>query len=640
MVCRSLFEKDKLLYALMLCLKCQETDKELKLNEAMCLLTGIPGNPQDEKPEGSGWLNLVSWQRIVTLQTLGDVFDGFAGDFAANIAGWQAVFDSDNPKDVDWPNNFKMRCSPLQKALLLFALRTDAVVPAIQDIVEAKMTRFFLEPPPLDLATCYQDSDPVTPLIYILASGSDPMSDIQKLAETMDMLANINPISLGQGQGPQAIAGIKEGSARGKWVLLQNCHLGVSFMPILETMIEKFEIDNMHEMFRLWLTACPSPAFPISILQNGVKMTIEPPKGLRMALTRSYLAMDEQWFEGCTKPYEFKKLLFGLSFFHGLVLERRGFGPVGWNVAYGFSEPDRDISMQQLRNFLDEFEGVPYAALNYMVACANYGGRVTDGQDQMCIKEILKDFYTPRILDKDYKFSISGIYYSPEPGTKAETLEFIKSLPLNTTPEAFWLHNNATLTAAINEGMGILKTAVTMMSSFGGGGSTDDDDEGPKKTDEEKFSDIANDLVAQLPPACDIGAVLRKYPVKYEQCLNTVLAMELGKFNRLLNKITDTCVNLVKAVKGLVVFSPELESVGQGCLQNKIPAPWMGVSYPSLKPMLSYVADHLERWKFMSDWLKCSCVPRLKSRLSRWRTTGVCRSPFSPASSGAARRRC
>merc|ERR1719160_2387729 len=143
-----------------------------------------------------------------------------------------------------------------------------------------------------------------------------------------------------------------------------------------------------------------------------------------------------------------------------------------------------------------------------------------------------------------------------------------------------------------------------MMSSFGGGVATDDEDDGPKKIDEEKFSDIVNDLVATLPPACDIGAVQRKYPVKYEQCLNTVLAMELGKFNRLLNKINDTLVNLVKAVKGLVVFSPELEAVGNGCLTNTIPGPWMGVSYPSLKPMLSYFDDFLQRLKFMNNWFK------------------------------------
>merc|ERR1719198_2960229 len=142
-------------------------------------------------------------------------------------------------------------------------------------------------------------------------------------------------------------------------------------------------------------------------------MTLEPPKGLKQGLVRGYLSFDEEWFEGSSKPKEFKKMCFGLCFFHGLILERRGFGPVGWNNKYAFSEPDRDISRQQLRNFLEDFDGVPYEALNYMVAEANYGGRVTDNQDRRCIITILKDFFTPKILTDEYKFSSSGIYYAP-----------------------------------------------------------------------------------------------------------------------------------------------------------------------------------------------------------------------------------
>jgi len=57
-------------------------------------------------------------------------------------------------------------------------------------------------------------------------------------------------------------------------------------------------------------------------------------------------------------------------------------------------------------------------------------------------------------------------------------------------------------------------------------------------------------------------------------------------------------------VKGLVVFSPELEAVADGCLTNKTPDPWMGVSYPSLKPLLSYYEDFSERMKFMGRWIK------------------------------------
>lgn len=45
-----------------------------------------------------------------------------------------------------------------------------------------------------------------------------------------------------------------------------------------------------------------------------------------------------------------------------------------------------------------------------MAAEANYGGRVTDPMDRRLIKIILKQFYSPDILEDGFTLSRSGIY--------------------------------------------------------------------------------------------------------------------------------------------------------------------------------------------------------------------------------------
>ena len=116
---------------------------------------------------------------------------------------------------------------------------------------------------------------------------------------------------------------------RGTWIMLQNCHLAASWMPKLEAIVEQYDPDTMHRDYRLWLTSMPSEKFPVSILQNSVKMTVEPPRGVKANLNMCYLNETDAHLDNSPKPVEFKKCLFAICFFHALLQDRRKFGPLG-----------------------------------------------------------------------------------------------------------------------------------------------------------------------------------------------------------------------------------------------------------------------------------------------------------------------
>lgn len=594
-ICRSLLEKDKLMFSFLLCISIKQGKNEMESAEWYFLLTG--GVALSEPPPNPAklWLSDKQWAEFSRLSAL-PAFQGIVEEFLESEDQWKAVYDSPVGHTLAFPG-LMGNVSPFKRLLGLRCIRPDLLVVGVQLFLVEEMGEKFVKPPQFDLALCFSDSNVSSPLVFILSPGSDPISSVLKFADSLRQKAET--ISLGQGQGPIAERMIVRAREAGTWVVLQNCHLAPSWMPTMEKIAEDIKPENTHNEFRMWCTTYPSDVFPAAVLQNGVKMTNEPPQGLRANLLGSYMSdpIGEKGFlESVVKGKEFRVLLYALCFFHALVRERRQFGPLGWNIQYEFNESDLSISIRQLAMFVDENAEIPLRALRYCTGECNYGGRVTDDKDRRTLTCILSRFYCMDVFEESYAFDENGLYKLPPDGSYDSYLKFIEDLPLVAPPGVFGLHDNATITKDQNQTTKLCSDILLTQST---GGSSD----GGSTSQEDMVESVANDILTRLPENFDMEVAQIRYPVQWDESMNTVLCQELVRFNNLIATIRGSLVSLRKALKGLVVMSSELENVSQSLFYGKIPAMWASKSYPSLKPLGSYVNDLLERISFFSKWL-------------------------------------
>ncbi|XP_047042351.1 dynein axonemal heavy chain 7 [Helicoverpa zea] len=606
-ICRSLFEKDKMVFSLLLVITIMIAEKEVTRNNVMFLVGGA--QPRHVVHNPVQFLSPQAWAEFNALNEL-PKFNGILEHFLANVAVWEAYCDTPDPQDKPLPSPWDTKLDMFEKMMVMRCMRLDMMVPAVQNYVAAKMGRRFVEPPLFDLASSYADSHCCIPLLFVLTPGSDPMETLLKFADDQGFgSSRLFSLSLGQGQGPIAVKLIEEGVRSGTWVVLQNCHLAKSWMPTLEKICEGLTPDATHPDFRLWLTSYPADHFPVYVLQNGVKMTNEPPQGLRANIARSYSSdpiNDLEWFEGNKQTEVFKKLLFALCFFHAVVQERRQFGPLGWNIRYEFNETDLRISVTQLYMFLNEYDDVQFIALRYLTGECNYGGRVTDDWDRRTLNTILYKFYNPKAIEvHNYALDPSGVYHIPTLKEHSEFITFARSLPAATPPSVFGFHTNADITKHFREAEDLLDTAILtqdrtdLEKKYQDSMATGDTDVTP----EMQAMAIAEDVLARLPDKI-LSGPSHEGDIKPSDMtpMSIVVIQEAARYDRLVNVVRSSAKAVIGAVQGVSVLNDITEEVLTSMVRGRIPALWAGKSYPSLKPFASYFNDLLERLAFLQHW--------------------------------------
>jgi len=215
----------------------------------------------------------------------------------------------------------------------------------------------------------------------------------------------------------------------------------------LDDKLAAFAVEGSDPNFRLLLTSEANPEIPIGLLEKCIKITSEPPQGMKNNLKRAFTFFDKNEFED--KDNKLKTILFALCYFHAMMLERRKFGSKGFNSRYPFNIGDLRDSAIVLANYLDQQSGggkIPWDDLRYIFGEIMYGGHIVDDWDRVFCKGFLFNLMNDQLLDEANMFPFtegSNVQFKCPAATTYE--KYIEYIDLELPPEsplAYGMHPN------------------------------------------------------------------------------------------------------------------------------------------------------------------------------------------------------
>jgi dynein heavy chain len=597
---RGLFECDKLTFKLMINMKVLLTEKPDILNDTMVtlLLRAGAALTSDQIPKKPfDWLQQNAWTNIVQLSLSLEFFADIKSTIEQNATEWRKWYESEGPEALEMPSlEDRMNSHPsgnFMRMLLVRSMRDDRFSLAAQIFISSSLGKRFTDPESIQLEDVWRDANKNTPVILLLTPGADPTTALQDLAKKKG--AHIFSVSMGEGQEKYARKSIDEGRETGGWALLQNCHLGLGFMNGMDedfknaSKMEASGEKTVDEGFRTWITCEPHKDFPINLLQMSIKVTNEPPAGMKAGLYRSYTSAVDAERLARVESKEWRTMVFVICFLHSTVQERRKFGSVGWCIPYEFNAGDLEASLTFLeKHFFASAGALSWPTIQYMVSEVQYGGRITDDFDRILFNTYASQWLTPACLDTETYTFFNGSHFNydiPDCETCESYVEKIAVYPSHDTPEIFGLHTNADLTYGTSETNRILQTiSDTQPKDVAKGGGKTKEEIVWEKADEllKLCPDAYNDLIvreqirkrSKSENEFVLGHKLDEKVDGFSIPLNVFLYQEVTRLNAAIGRVRRTFSELKQAIDGEIIMTPELQAALNLIFEAKPPVAW------------------------------------------------------------------
>jgi dynein heavy chain len=622
MVSRGLFVRHKLIFLAQLAfnlMKRGNLGEENMLNDLhfQFLLRG-PRKPIEENP--LTWLPQAAWESCNALSDL-EEFQKFVSDLTEAAPRFREWFNHITPETeklpLDWAGLDRL---PFQKMLVVRCLRPDRIATALTDFIRvtlpdgnayADCDSALSSVAILD--SCLEDSSPSVPIYFILSPGANVMGDLDSLASKYGFVAgeSYHNVSMGQGQDVVAMRNLEMAHRQGHWVVLNNVHLMPRWLVELEKKLDEFALEGSNKKFRLFLSSDAANSIPIGLLNRCIKITNEPPAGLKANIKRAFASLNREAFE--ESESKMKSILFGLCHFHAVMLERKQYGPMGFNMMYPFSIGDLRDSAVVLSNYMENSGGgkIPWADLRYIFGEIMYGGHIVNDFDRKMCNTYLDFFMKDELLDETEMFPYNeeekGMSFTcPGPGPYDRYLEHIDQNLTQDTPIAFGLHPNAEIDFRTTQSNRILQTILELQPREGGSA------EGQLSPDEIS-QQVTNDILDRfLEKKFDVEDIIRG--LEEQGPYQNVFLLEMDVMNVLLAEIVRSLKELLLGFAGELTMSDAMDQLKSSLYLDRIPESWRKRAWPSLRNLSTWANDFALRLQQLEDWQNNPAdIPKVRS---------------------------
>jgi len=202
----------------------------------------------------------------------------------------------------------------------------------------------------------------------------------------------------------------------------------------------------------------------------------------------------------------------------------------------------------------------------------NYGGRVTDDWDRRCLMSTLRIFCNSKILDDSFLYNTKvPQYICPVFEKKHEDwIDMINNYDLSDPPEIFGMNSNANIVFQLQESENIVSICryINPKDTGGDGGLSPDD----------IVTQVATSFEEKMMPVIrkdDAGPNLSLTIGDNYDSMTIFLFQEIERFSKLISVMTKSLSEIKKAIKGLVLMSPDLNKLHTSFLKNEVPELWV-----------------------------------------------------------------